>query len=147
MALALVQKYYLTHLDLDTLAWEVNNTTVRRKIEDSLKNLFEFIEVHENWVIEGCYSSLLKEAISNCNKLIFLNPGIDTCIQNCLTRPWETHKYPSLEAQNENLKMLVAWVRQYETRDDEFSLKSHRKLFEQFLGEKIEYQDFDSYKI
>jgi adenylate kinase family enzyme len=139
MALALVQKYGLMHLDLDTLAWEVNNPTIRRKIEDSLKDLSEFIKTHDNWVIEGCYSSLLKEAISHCTKLIFLNPGIDICVQNCLSRPWESHKYSSPEAQNKNLKMLIDWVKQYEIRDDEFSLKSHRQLFARFSGEKIEY--------
>ena len=139
MALALVQKYGLAHLALDTLAWELENPTIRKKIEDSLKDLFEFIKTHDNWVIEGCYSSLLKEAIKHCNKLIFLNPGIDICVQNCLARPWEPHKYSSPEAQNENLKMLLHWVKEYETRDDEFSLKSHRQLFEQFSGEKIEY--------
>lgn len=139
MALALRQKYGLAHLDLDTLAWEVENSTVRRKLEDSLKDLFGFIKTNENWVIEGCYSSLLKEAICYCTKLIFLNPGIDTCVQNCLARPWEPHKYSSPEAQNENLTMLLDWVKEYETRDDEFSLQSHRQLFEDFVGEKIEY--------
>lgn len=139
MAIALRQKYELAHLDLDTLAWEVENPTVRRKLENSLKDLFEFIKTHENWVIEGCYSSLLKEAIRHCTKLIFLNPGIDICVQNCLARSWEPHKYPSPEAQNKNLTMLLDWVKEYETRDDEFSLKSHRQLFEDFVGEKIEY--------
>lgn len=139
MALALVEKYQLAHLDLDTLAWEVTNPTVRREIKNSLKDLSNFIKTQDRWVIEGCYSSLLKEAIHNCNKLVFLNPGIDICVQNCLNRSWEPHKYSSPEDQNENLKMLLDWVKQYETRNDEFSLQSHRQLFEQFLGEKIEY--------
>lgn len=139
MALALKQNYELAHLDLDTLAWEVENPTVRRNMEDSLKDLSEFIKTNDNWVIEGCYSSLLTEAIRHCTKLIFLNPGIDTCVQNCLARPWESHKYPSPEAQHENLTMLLDWVKEYETRDDEFSLQSHRQLFEEFAGEKIEY--------
>jgi len=37
--------------------------------------------------------------------------------------------------------MLVRWVREYETRDDEFSLRRHRQLFAQFDGEKVEYTD------
>ncbi|GAB4238076.1 MAG: hypothetical protein Kow0049_24390 [Stanieria sp.] len=139
MALALKQKYGLAHLDLDTLAWEVENPTVRRRIEDSLKDLSKFIKTHKNWVVEGCYSSLLKQAIHHCTKLIFLNPGVNICVQNCLARPWESHKYPSPEVQNENLAMLLDWVKQYETRNDEFSLQSHRQLFEEFSGEKIEY--------
>ena len=100
-----------------------------------------FIQAHNEWVIEGCYSDLLSLAISHCDKLIFLNPGIEACIRNCRSRPWEPHKYPSVEAQNQNLEMLIRWVREYETRDDEFSLRRHRQLFAQFDGEKVEYTD------
>ena len=32
----------------------------------------------------------------------------------------------------------IKWVRLYDTRQDEFSLHAHRKLFERFQGDKIE---------
>jgi len=92
-------------------------------------------------MIEGCYSDLLSLAIFHCDKLIFLNPGIEAFIRNCRSRPWEPHKYPSVEAQNQNLEMLIRWVREYETRDDEFSLRRHLQLFEEFDGEKVEHTD------
>jgi hypothetical protein len=44
-----------------------------------------------------------------------------------------------VEAQNQNLEMLIRWVREYETRDDEFSLRRHRQLFAEFDREKVEY--------
>jgi len=77
--------------------------------------------------------------IKSANEVIFLNPGIETCISNCRKRPWEPHKYRSIEEQNSNLDMLVDWIKQYPTRNDEFSLESHQKLFDEFTGKKIEY--------
>lgn len=35
--------------------------------------------------------------------------------------------------------MLIDWVREYETRDDEFSLREHRRLFDTHDGPKTEY--------
>jgi hypothetical protein len=35
--------------------------------------------------------------------------------------------------------MLLEWVREYETREDEFSLQEHRKLFDDHRGKKVEY--------
>jgi hypothetical protein len=47
----------------------------------------------------------------------------------------------ALSPQNQNFEMLIRWVREYETRDDEFSLRRHRQLFAEFDGEKVEYTD------
>lgn len=43
------------------------------------------------------------------------------------------------EAQDANLRMLIGWVREYETREDEFSLREHRRLFDAHGGPKVEY--------
>ena len=141
LAAALAREAGLEHLDLDTLAWDKASPTQRRSLIESRNELSCFVQGHNEWVIEGCYSDLLSLAISHCDKLIFLNPGIEACIRSCRSRPWEPHKYPSVEAQNQNLEMLIRWVREYETRDDEFSLRRHRQLFAQFDGEKVEYTD------
>ena len=127
MALALSREHGLTHLDLDTLAWEPVIPPRRRPLADSLAEMAPFFAANENWVVEGCYADLIEAALVRCSRLIFLNPGIEACVSNCRTRPWEPHKYSSPEAQNENLEMLLRWVRDYETRQDEFSLASHRR--------------------
>ena len=138
LASALARELAIEHLDLDTLAWDLANPTQRRPLNRSLSDIAAFIHAHEEWVVEGCYSDLLSLAVSRCTRLIFLNPGMDVCMQNCRMRPWEPHKYPSPEAQNRNLDMLVEWVHEYEKRHDEFSLHSHRKLFDEFHGDKVE---------
>ena len=43
------------------------------------------------------------------------------------------------------LQTLVAWVREYETRDDEYGLKQHRFIYDQFGGIKREYKNVASY--
>lgn len=140
LAKALSNLYGAEHFDLDVIAWETDRPGVRTEFEVSKRALMLFMERANGWVIEGCYSALLKEAAAFCTELIFLNPGVDACVENCRARPWEPHKYPNPEAQNANLRMLIEWVSAYDTRDDEFSLQEHRKLFDGHQGQKIEYK-------
>jgi len=134
-----VSKYRLIHLDLDTLAWQDTSPPTRRPLTDSANPIEKFIAENTEWVIEGCYADLLSFAIEKASEIIFLNPGIETCIKNCRDRPWEPHKYKTVEEQNQNLDMLRNWVKQYPLRNDEFSLKSHQRLFDEFAGKKKEY--------
>lgn len=140
LARALSNLHQAEHLDLDLIAWKADQPGVRADFADSRNELLQFIERSESWVIEGCYSDLLKEAAVHCTELIFLNPGVEACVENCKARPWEAHKYPTPEAQDKNLRMLIEWVKEYETRDDEFSLREHRKLFDSHAGRKVEYR-------
>lgn len=143
LAKALSRLYRAEHLDLDLIAWRVDQPTVRAAFDDSRRELMRFVEKYDGWVIEGCYSDLLGEASAYCTEMIFLNPGIEACVGNCQRRAWEPHKYASPEAQDANLGMLIEWVRAYETRGDEFSLTEHRKLYEEHQGEKVEYKSND----
>ncbi|SRR5258706_6962845 len=126
------------HLDLDSLAWEPRVPPVRRPLSDSAREISAFVTAHGRWVIEGCYADLLAIPLPRCTRLVFLNPGVDACIENARARPWEAHKYPSKEAQDANLGMLIGWIRDYARRTDEFSLGAHRSLFDGFGGDKIE---------
>lgn len=125
-------------LDLDTIAWDANSPGVRRPISASEAELYSLLNPHAHWVVEGCYSALLSLLIPQIDELVFLNPGVSACQTNCRNRPWEPHKYPSQAAQDKNLAMLLDWVADYESREDEFSLSAHRKLFQSFPGQKIE---------
>jgi len=129
----------LAHLDLDTVAWQVTPLPIREDLTKSKKAIDEFLVKHQDWVIEGCYSDLISLVLDQATELYFLNPGVEACIENCKNRPWEPHKYASLEKQNENLAMLIQWIKEYEVRNDEFSLKLHRRLFDKFKGKKTEY--------
>lgn len=134
----------LIHLDLDTVAWADGvHPPKRRPLEKSLEDIGAFVQANENWVIEGCYSDLLAHAISYATEVVFLNPGVEVCVENATSRPWEAHKYDSPEAQNANLNMLISWIQQYDRREDEFSLQAHRRLFDEYRGNKREYESND----
>jgi adenylate kinase family enzyme len=139
LAKKLTKKHLLSHLDLDVLAWENTQTPTRKALADSQVLIDEFTNKHSNWVIEGCYADLLELIIDQSSQVYFINPGVDTCIENCKKRPWESHKYSSMEEQNKNLELLIDWIKDYTNRDDEFSLKAHQKLYNNFKGNKVEY--------
>ncbi len=128
-------------LSLDDVAFA--SEAVRRPVEESLAEVRTFIRQHSSWVIEGCYASLIGPVLDDAEALVFLNPGVEQCVQNCLSRPWEPDKFASLEDQNRYLEPLIAWVREYEIRTDEFGLQSHRELIERFAGPKVEFTNHD----
>jgi adenylate kinase family enzyme len=136
MARELARKYGLAHLDLDSLAW--SRPGVRMPVAMSAERIRMFVDEHPEWVIEGCYGDLLEEALSFASEVRFLNPGVEQCVANCQARPWEPKKYAARVEQDRLLGYLLAWVREYETRDDEYSLARHRKLFDRFAGPKEE---------
>lgn len=128
------------HMDLDTIAWAPNSDTpTRRSLSAARPDILEFIGEKQSWVIEGCYISLLEVATAHATQIVFLNPGIDVCVQNARSRPWEPHKYDSPEAQDANLEMLVSWIREYDQRTDDSSYSAHRTLFDSFAGPKQEF--------
>jgi SAM-dependent methyltransferase len=141
LAAALVRDEGLAHLDLDTLAWLPTDPPTRRDPTDSARDIGRFTAQHEAWVVEGCYADLARLLAGAATELIFLNPGVDACVRHCQARPWEPHKYPTREAQDANLAMLIEWVRSYPTRDDACSLGAHQALYEAFGGPKREVRE------
>mgnify|MGYP001178649844 CR=1 FL=1 len=43
------------------------------------------------------------------------------------------------EEQDKMLEDLISWVREYETREDEYGLAHHRAIYDHFQGTKREY--------
>jgi adenylate kinase family enzyme len=137
MARALAEDRDLPHLDLDLIAWD--RPGERRALEESVVEIRAFVDSHDRWVVEGCYADLIEAVLPFCTELRFLNPGVEACIANCRSRPWEPEKYGSAAEQDAMLEFLLSWVREYETRADEFSLRRHRQLFDSYSGAKREY--------
>lgn len=131
----------IAHLDLDTIAWLPETPPERMPLDVSNKNIKAFITTHKNWVIEGCYTDLFKTIRSEASQIIFMNLDISRCIENAKNRPWEPHKYATKKAQDENLEMLIEWIKQYFEREDVCSYKAHTDFYEDFSGNKIMYLD------
>jgi adenylate kinase family enzyme len=143
MARRIIGSKPIPRLSLDEIAWDEGPK--RKPLHLSLQMLNDFIRNNEEWIIEGCYSDLIEAALPYCTELRFLNPGIDVCVAHCHRRPWEPEKFSSPDDQAAMLSQLVQWVREYETRDDEYGLKRHRQIFESFEGRKRECTSVESY--
>jgi len=143
MAQRLMDGRTIARLSLDEIAW--NDGPERKPLSESLALLDEFMARNAEWIIEGCYGDLVEAALSHCTELRFLNPGVEVCVEHCKRRPWEPGKFPTRDAQNAMLARLIEWVREYDTRDDEYGLRRHRTLFQQFTGKKREYVSIEGY--
>src|SRR5262245_22751724 len=155
-ARALAAREGLAHLDSDSIVWGIGDAASVKKLQETkiavqrpdeavAASLRSFIDSHAAWVIEGCYGELIRAASAHCTQLVFLNPGIDACVANNLKRPWEPHKYASLDLQNSMLDQLQKWVTEYYQRTDAYSYRVHREIFDAFTGPKVEYCDVAAY--
>ncbi len=138
LAKRLAARHGIAHLDLDSIVWEPGQIAVQRPQAATLADLRGFIDTHPHWVVEGCYGELVQAAAANASLLLFLNPGRDTCLAHNQARPWEPHKYASKAEQDAMLDNLQAWVAGYYTRNDDWSLAAHRRIFDAHAGDKRE---------
>jgi adenylate kinase family enzyme len=137
-ARALAARHGLVHLDLDTIVWEPGKIAVPRAPEQVRADLLAFVTGRATWVAEGCYGELVEAALPYCTELVFMNPGREVCLENNRRRPWEPHKYASMEAQQSKLQLLLEWVAGYDEREDATSYACHRRVFDGFTGSKTE---------
>ena len=123
-------------LDLDAVFWEPGRVAVPRATAAAMSDVASFCEFNPHWVVEGCYAGLIQTAMQHSPLLLFLEPGREACLENCLNRPWEPHKYKSKQEQDQKLDFLLAWVKDYYQRGDDQSLIAHHALFENYQGPK-----------
>ena len=128
----------LAHLDLDGLAWLASKPPVRRPVNAVAEEIQQFISAHNAWVIEGCYGDLLELVQPYATEAVFMNLPVHLCQENARNRPWEPQKYPSKQAQDANLAMLLDWIAGYPERNDSLSYAVHRALYDRFMGQKTE---------
>jgi adenylate kinase family enzyme len=144
MAKKLMANQNIPRLSLDEVAWA--EPAIRMSEAESVELVRSFIQQHDQWILEGCYSDIIEPILPECDELRFLNPGIETCIKHCHARPWEPEIFESPEKHNANIQNLINWVNEYESREDEYGLKRHRKLFDSYNGNKREYSCVSEYE-
>jgi len=136
LARQLASVYGTQILDLDTVAWEPGEIARPRRPAAAAESVRSFCDSHEQWIVEGCYATLIEVALAYEPHLLFLDPGLEQCQENCRARPWEPHKYGSRAEQDEKLEFLLSWVADYYRRDGEMSLRGHEALFQSYGGPK-----------
>lgn len=134
----LARLHGLACLELDGIVWEPHRIAVARPAEEVRADLERFLGEHERWVIEGCDGDLAEIALGACTELVFMNPGVEACLENNRRRPWEPHKYDDPADQDRMLAPLLAWVEGYQARTDARSYAYHRRIFDAHPGPKRE---------
>ena len=134
----LAERYELPILALDDIAWS-DDWAVERPRSETLAELAEFAESTSAWIIEGCYGDLIEAVLPHCTQLLFMNPGTETCVENCHKRGSRLPEGATDKERTDEIDQLIAWVRQYDSRTDEFGFPRHRQLFDDFDGAKREY--------
>lgn len=124
-------------LDLDSVFWEPGQVAVPRSAEAAEAEVDSFCRATAGWVVEGCYGSLVRVALRHGPGLVLLDPGVDSCVAHCRSRPWESHKYATPEEQNARLDQLLAWVREYPARPGEMGFADHWSCFQDYPGPKM----------
>lgn len=136
LAKGLASQHELAHLDLDSLAWEPTQPPERKPLREAARSIQDFTAQHEQWVVEGCYADLVELLLPGASELIFLDLDVEKCQRNARLRPWEPHKYPSKQAQDANLDMLLGWIADYPGRQGVLGRNAHQALFDNFHGNK-----------
>lgn len=136
LAHALAAEHGIAHVDLDTLAWQPTQPPVRVPLEEAEVRLRAQLEDARGWVAEGCYADLLELLAGEASELVFLDLPVEVCQARARARPWEPHKYPSREAQDANLSMLLEWIAAYPGREGALGRASHLALYQAFEGDK-----------
>lgn len=136
LARTLAVRHGVPCLDLDTVAWEPGRIAAPRDPGVARDEVRRFCEASEGWVVEGCYAGLVAVALGFSPEFIFLDPGLQACLDHCRNRPWEPHKYASAEEQNARLPFLLEWVADYYRRDGDLSWRDHMRLFAGYGGPK-----------
>jgi aminoglycoside phosphotransferase (APT) family kinase protein len=137
-AARLARLHDLVYLELDGLVWEPHRVAVARPPAAVRADLERFLAEHERWVIEGCDGDLAELALGACTELVFMNPGVEACLDHNRRRPWEPHKFDDPADQERMLPPLLDWVRDYHTRTGPRSYGFHRRLFDEHQGKKRE---------
>lgn len=114
LARDLATRFACVNVDLDTVAWEEGvSPPARRALAASAARIDALLDGHDDWVVEECYADLLDLALPRATALVFLDPGIEACQENCRRRPFEPHKYSSPKEQDANLPMLHGLRRKF----------------------------------
>ena len=138
-ARTLATSHGMPHLDLDTIVWERGAVAQARPTQMIRASLDAFLHANGCWAIEGCYGELIEAAAPCATELVFLNPGVEVCVENNRCRPSEPHKYASAAEQAAMFAALQEWVAAYYTRRDTWSYAVHRRIFVAHPGPKREY--------
>lgn len=123
-------------IHLDNIFWEPGGFNKKRQPEVVAKMIAESRN-GESWIAEGVFGELAEKFIKRAQCFVWLDIDWPTCRNRLLKRGSESNRHMGREASEEGLRELLEWASLYYKRDNARSYKGHKKLINDFHGEKI----------
>jgi uridine kinase len=121
------ERLRIAAIDLDSIHWEPEGFEVARD-KDAARLAVRQIAARENWIIEGVYGWLAREAASRATTLIWLDIPVEECLENLRLRGARS------PGEVESFAALLAWAADYPHRETSSSQKGHEEIFMSFSG-------------
>jgi adenylate kinase family enzyme len=118
-------------IDLDAIHWLPGGYNQRRDPAEA-RAAVRGLATGDRWVIEGVYGWLATEALPRATALVLLDLPDEECVENVQARGLRRGGDEASHA------ALIAWIREYRTRQNANSFKAHIALFSAFEGPKVQ---------
>ena len=117
-------------IDLDEIHWLPGGYQARRDPAEA-RAAARTHAAEDRWIIEGVYGWLAAEALSRATALLLLDVPEEECVANVQARGLRRGGDEASHLE------LIAWIREYRTRQNRVSWMGHAGMFEAFAGPKI----------
>ena len=121
-------------VDLDSIHWLSDEHSIARPRGEALA-MARIAASEERWVIEGVYGWMASELVHRATALIWLCIEDEECLANIRQREG------GRDDNDELLIALLDWAGSYRMRDDSSGFAAHQRLFEGFIGSKLQLMD------
>ncbi|UVM51547.1 MULTISPECIES: adenylate kinase [unclassified Pseudomonas] len=131
LAKRLAEHLQVPWTDLDLIHWVSDEHSIARPRAEAL-GMARVAASEERWVIEGVYDWMLSELVEQATAMIWLCVEDEDCVNNIRQR--EAMRDDS----DELLIALLEWAGSYRTREGASGFAAHQRLFEAFIGWKLQ---------
>lgn len=134
-------------IHLDDIFWEPGGFDKKRSPEVVAKIIDE-AKKGASWIAEGVFGELAEKFIERAQYLVWLDIDWPICRDRLLKRGSESKRHMGREESAEGLRQLIEWASQYYQRKNARSYEGHKRLMNNFHGEKIYlYSEADAVKM
>lgn len=123
-------------IHLDHIFWEPGGFDKKRSPEVVAK-LIDESKNGVSWIAEGVFGELAEKFIERAQYFVWLDIAWPICRDRLLKRGAESKRHMDREESAKGLRQLIEWASRYYERKNARSYEGHKKLMNNFHGERI----------
>jgi len=132
----LAKVYGCQVIHLDHIFWESGGFDKKRSPEIVTEMIVES-KKGESWIAEGVFGDLAEKFVERAQSFVWLDMDWPICRDRLLKRGSESKYHMGRKESEEGLRDLLEWASLYYKRKNTRSYEGHKKLINDFHGEKI----------